>query len=164
MFTSLMKRLMRDSADSENKRMFTILNTKPVVLGFVFKIVNILLFSLSAESRIKRFIKLVNIPPELRGGSSPEELQRMGRAIKQLKLPSKPELLREWEIVKRAGIPVLVVSGGWSPAFEAVSDEVARLGGGRRLVIPSEHHFPQQVSDEFNLELAKFMEASDARR
>ncbi len=137
---------------------------QPVVLGFIFRIVNILLFSLSAESRIKRFIKLVNIPPEIRGGSDPEELKRMGRAIKQLKLPSKGDLLQEWETVRRAGIPVWVVSGGWSPAFEAISDEVARIANGRRSVIRSEHHFPQQVSDEFNLELANFMQANDARR
>ena len=67
------------------------------------------------------------------------------------------------ETVKRAGIRLLVVSGGWSPAFEAVCDTVASIGGGRRLVIPSPHHFPQQVSDEFNLKLADFMQASDAR-
>ncbi len=106
----------------------------------------------------------MNIPPEIRGGSDPEELKRMGRAIKQLKLPSKGDLLQEWETVRRAGIPVWVVSGGWSPAFEAISDEVARIANGRRSVIRSEHHFPQQVSDEFNLELANFMQANDARR
>ncbi len=137
---------------------------KPFVKGFVFRIVSILLFSLSAESRIKRFVKLVNIPPEIRGGSDPAELKRMGRAIKELKLPTKPELLREWDIVKRAGIPVFVVSGGWLPAFESISDEAARVSDGRRLVIRSPHHFPQLVSDEFNLELAEFMQAHDARR
>ena len=137
---------------------------KPVVLRFVLKIVAIMLFSLSAESRLKRFVKLVNIPPEIRGGSDADELKRMGRAIKQLKLPTKPGLLHDWDIVRRAGIPVLVVSGGWRPAFEAISDETARVGGGRRLVIRSAHHFPQQVSDEFNLELAKFMQESELKR
>lgn len=137
---------------------------KPVVLRFVLKIVGIMLFSLSAESRLKRFVKLVNIPPEIRGSSDAEELKRMGRAIKQLKLPTKPGLLHDWDIVLRAGIPVLVVSGGWSPAFEAISDETARVGGGRRLVIRSAHHFPQQVSDEFNIELAKFMQESELKR
>ena len=137
---------------------------QPVVLRFVLKIVSIMLFSLSAESRIKRFVKLVNIPPEIRGGSDAAELKRMGCAIKELKLPTKPELLHQWDVVKRAGIPVLVVSGGWNPAFEAISDEAARLSGGRRLVIRSEHHFPQLVSDEFNIELAKFMNASEGRR
>lgn len=137
---------------------------KPVVLGFVFRIVNVLLLSRSDESRIERFIKLANIPPEIRGGSTPDELKRMGQAIKRLKLPSKATLAQQLETVKHAGIPLLVVSGGWSPAFEAVSDTVAAVGGGRRLVIPSEHHFPQQVSDEFNERLALFMRESDAAR
>lgn len=138
--------------------------SKPVVLGFVFRIVNVLLLSRSDESRIERFIKLANIPPEIRGGSNPEELKRMGQAIKRLKLPSKTTLAQQLETVKQARIPLLVVSGGWSPAFEAVSDTVAAAGGGRRLVIASEHHFPQQVSDEFNQRLALFMKESDATR
>lgn len=137
---------------------------KPVVLGFIFRIVSILLFSRSPESRIQRFVKLVNIPPDIRGGSDAEELHRMGIAIKQLKLPSKGDLLRQWEVVKNAGIPVWVVSGGWNPAFEAISDEAARVANGKRSVIRSEHHFPQQVSDQFNTELAAFMKESDTRR
>ncbi|WP_077037300.1 alpha/beta fold hydrolase [Pelomonas sp. KK5] len=137
---------------------------KPGVLPFVLRMVGILLFSLSPQSRIRRFVRLVNIPPEIRGGSSPEELQRMGVAIRKLKLPSKPELLRQWEIVRRAGIPVWVVSGGWCPAFEAISDEAAAQAGGRRTVIPSPHHFPQQVSEQFNNELAVFMATRENMR
>jgi pimeloyl-ACP methyl ester carboxylesterase len=135
----------------------------PVVRGFIFQIVKTLFFSFSATTRIERFVKLVNIPPEIRGGSSADELQRMGRAIFRLKLPSKKALQQQLATVRQAGIPVLVVSGGWSPAFEAVSDRVAELAGGRRLVIASPHHFPQQVSDEFNQKLAAFMQKSEAR-
>ena len=112
---------------------------------------------------IQRFIKLVNIPPELRGDSDPEELRRMGTAIRRLRLPSKATLAHQLETVRQAGIPLLVISGGWSPAFDAVCDTVAELGGGSRLDIASPHHFPQLVSDEFNQKLAKFMEEADAR-
>lgn len=135
----------------------------PVVRSFIFQIVKTLFFSFSATTRIERFVKLVNIPPEIRGGSSPEELQRMGRAIFRLKLPSKKLLQQQLAAVRQAGIPVLVVSGGWSPAFEAISDRVAELAGGGRLVIASPHHFAQQVSDEFNQKLVAFMQESDAR-
>lgn len=136
----------------------------PIVRRFGLSIVRTLFLSFSATARIQRFVRLVNIPPEIRGGSNPEELKRMGRAILRLKLPSKPDLLRQLADVKAAGIPVMVVSGGWSPAFEAVSDRVAELAGGRRVVIDSPHHFPQQVSDEFNQVLAGFMTASDEAR
>jgi pimeloyl-ACP methyl ester carboxylesterase len=135
----------------------------PVVRGFLVQIVKTLFLSFSPTTRIQRFVRLVNIPPEIRGGSSPEELKRMGKAIFRLKLPSKKDLQQQIAAVRHAGIPVLVVSGGWSPAFEAVSDRVAELAGGQRLVIASPHHFPQQVSDEFNEKLVAFMEASDRR-
>ena len=49
----------------------------------------------------------------------------------------------------------------WNPAFEAGSDEVARLGGGERVVVRSEHHFPHLVSEEFNDRLNAFMTQSE---
>jgi pimeloyl-ACP methyl ester carboxylesterase len=109
------------------------------------------------------FGKVVRIPPEVRGEVNPASLERMGQGLLQLKLPTPDILTRELETIKTAGIPLLVVSGGWSPAFEATCDEVARAGGGRRVVIASEHHFPNLVSDEFNEVLAEFMTAADAR-
>jgi pimeloyl-ACP methyl ester carboxylesterase len=138
----------------------------PVVRRFLVQIVTTLFLSFSPTARIRRFVRLVNIPPEIRGGSGsdPEELKRMGRAIRRLKPPSKRNLQRQIAAVRQAGIPVLVVSGGWSPAFEAVSDRVAELAGGRRRVIASPHHFPQHVSDEFNETLVAFMEESDRTR
>jgi len=66
-------------------------------------------------------------------------------------------LQRQPEDVERAGTPLLVVTGGWSPSLEATADVVAAVGGGRRLVIRSEHHFPHLISDEFNEALAAFM-------
>lgn len=135
----------------------------PVVRGFLFSIVRTLFLSFGPTARIERFIRLVNIPPEIRGGSNAEELKRMGRALLRLKLPPKKALLSQLEAVKAAGIPVLVVSGGWSPAFEAISDRIADIAGGRRLVIRSPHHFPQQVSDEFNDALVAFMMKSTTR-
>jgi pimeloyl-ACP methyl ester carboxylesterase len=109
------------------------------------------------------FGKLVRIPPEVRGAGNPATLERMGQGLLQLKLPTPDILTKELERIKVAGIPLLVVSGGWSPAFEATCDEVARVGDGRRVVIASEHHFPNLVSDEFNEVLAEFMTAVDAK-
>lgn len=134
------------------------------VLRFVLRMVGTMVFSRSPVTRIERFIRLVNIPPELRGGSSDEELHRMGDAIRRLRLPSKGTLERQLAAIREAGIPLLVVSAGWSPAFDIVCDRVAELGGGRRLDIAAPHHFPQRVSDEFNRELDAFMREGDAKR
>lgn len=136
----------------------------PVVKRFGLQIVKVLFFSFSARSRIERFMKLVNIPDEVGGRSSQEELKQMGRALLRLKLPTKKTLAAQLDIVRQAGIPVLVISGGWSPAFDAISDRVAELAGGKRLVIPSPHHFPQRISDEFNQVLDRFMRDSDTKR
>lgn len=135
----------------------------PLVKRFGVQIVKVLFLSFSARTRIVRFMELANIPPEIGGRSSEEELLRMGRALLRLKLPNRKTLTRQLQAVRQAGVPVLVVSGGWSPAFDAISDRVAEVAGGRRLVIPSPHHFPQQVSDEFNQTLDAFMRESDAR-
>jgi len=136
----------------------------PVVKRFGLQMLMVLLFSMSAVSRAKRFAKLVRIPTEIRGGSNTEELKRMGQGIARLKVPSKETLQQELDTIKRLKIPLLVVTGGWSPAFDATADMVAAAGNGRRLVIKSEHHFPQLVSDEFNQVLVAFMEEIDAKR
>jgi len=134
------------------------------VLRFVFGMVRTLVFSRTPTERIERFIRLVNIPQEVRGGSSPQELERMGHAIKQLRLPSAAALRGQLLAVKQAGMPLMVVSAGWSPAFDIVCDTVADIGGGRRLDIAAPHHFPQLVSGEFNRALDAFMRESDAQR
>ena len=134
----------------------------PIVRRFGLQMMMVILFSVSAASRARRFAQLVRIPPEIRGGSSADELKRLGQGIARLKVPSGDTLQRELGEVKRAAIPLLVVTGGWSPAFEATADAVASAGNGSRMVIKSEHHFPQLVSDEFNQALAAFMTDCDA--
>lgn len=136
----------------------------PLVKRFGLQIVKVLFLSFSARTRIMRFMELANIPPEIGGRSSEEELRQMGRALLRLKLPNRKTLTRQLEAIRRAGVPVLVVSGGWSPAFDAISDRVAEVAGGGRLIIPSPHHFPQQVSEEFNQVLDHFMRECDANR
>jgi hypothetical protein len=39
-------------------------------------------------------------------------------------------------------VPTLIVTGGWSPGFEAIGDRLAALLGARRLVIEAGHHLP----------------------
>ena len=133
----------------------------PNVRKLVASLVMANLFSFSAESRIKRGFKLLNIPPDIRGSSDPEELKRMGQGLRRLKIPSQRTLETELATIRAAALPFLVVTGGWSSAFEATGDAVAAAGKGQRRVIPSPHHLPQLVSDTFNHELDAFMRSAD---
>lgn len=118
----------------------------------------------SPAQRAKRFAELLHIPDEIRGGSDPEEFKRMGQAIAKLKPPAKAVLERELAVVRERAIPLLVVTGGWSPGFDAVGEAVAARGGGRHVIIPSPHHFPQLVSEAFNSELITLMREADTAR
>ena len=133
----------------------------PQVRRFVLKLMTTLIFSLSAERRAVRFARLVGIPGGVRGGSSREELKAMGRGIAKLKVPSAATLRRELEAIERAGIAMLVVTGGWSPAFDAVGKRVAAVGGGRHRIVASPDHFPN-LTPGFNPVLSAFMTAADA--
>ncbi len=112
--------------------------------------------------RIKVFAKVAGIPDEIRGGKSEDELNRMGEGMKALKLPTPSTLREQLEAVKNAGIPLLVVEGGWNPAFGVVADRVAETGGGKHVIVKSGNHFPQLASDEFNQQLNTFMRNADA--
>jgi pimeloyl-ACP methyl ester carboxylesterase len=136
----------------------------PVVLKFGLSIMMATVFSASAASRTRKFSRIVGIPAELQNLGGPEEAKKVGEGLKALKLPSKAQLTQWLNVVKTAEIPLLVVSGGWNPAFEALSDRVAQIGGGRRIVIRSPHHFPQSISDEFNQTLASTVDAIEAKR
>jgi len=133
------------------------------VLLFVLWMLATLKLSFSAEQRIKRFSKLMHIP-DLMGGAAGgrEEYEAMGRAISALKVPTKATLERQLAQLSQAGIPLLVVTGGWSAGVDVTADVVARLGKGKRATISSPHHFPHVVSGAFNDLLVQFMR--EARR
>lgn len=134
----------------------------PHVRRFVMRLVATMIFSFSPERRATRFAKLVGIPGDIRGGSSRDELKAMGRGIARLKVPDAATLRRELEVVKEVGIPLLVVTGGWSPSFDAVGARAASVGGGRHQIVASTDHFPN-LAPGFNPVLTAFMNAAAAR-
>ena len=135
----------------------------PVVRWFIARMVGIVLTSLTPGIRIKRICKLLGIPDSIRGGSTKEELDRIGRGFSKVKLPEKDEIVAQLAVVKASKIPLTVVTGGWNGAFDAVAARVAELGGGKHLIIQSPHHFPQNVSEEFNELLDTMMRKAEAK-
>ena len=88
----------------------------------------------------------------------------MAAGLAALRVPEKDSLIRELETVKKASIRLMVVSGNWSDAVEVTCDAVAERGAGIRVVIPSRHHCPHLVSEEFNQKLDAFMREAAPRR
>ena len=59
--------------------------------------------------------------------------------------------------------PKLVVSGGWSPAFEGIADRLAALLGAEREVFTGASHAVQRGAPGFNTRLANFLERARGR-
>lgn len=133
----------------------------PRVRRFVIGMVARILLSWSPVRRMERIQRHLGIPPVVTGPRDEQALARMGKAIRKLRVPKKAMLERALTKVQKAGIPLLVISGGWSDAFDVSSSRTAALGGGRHSVLKSPHHFPQIASGAFNDVLAEFMKSSE---
>lgn len=142
--------------------MFQFAPGHPAVRRQLFAMMSAMFLSFSDATLARRMLKLLGIPPEVRGTGDKAKLAQLGRSLRRVKVPKKAVLARQLAVIKQAGIPVLVITGGWNPAFEASSDAVAAAGGGRRAVIQAGHHFPQIVSDEVNQVFAAFMREREA--
>jgi pimeloyl-ACP methyl ester carboxylesterase len=62
-----------------------------------------------------------------------------------------------------AGFPILVVSGGHAPAFEAVCDALADAVSGERAVIPGRGHTVPSTGTPFNERLEQFLRSAQER-
>ncbi len=91
--------------------------------------------------------------------------ERFGCALLQARMAPPPALLHAAQTVLASKIPILVISGGWSPAFDAISQVVARLTNGRFVTVRSSNHFPQMENPEvFNDLVDGFAREADTRR
>ncbi len=98
-------------------------------------------------------------------GTDPAEAAAMGCALLQARMAPFDELQRAIEAVTRAGVPVLIVTGGWNPGFDAAADVLAKLMHGRHLVVRSPNHFVQLANaPDFNREVGTFMREADRTR
>jgi hypothetical protein len=122
------------------------------------------LFAPSAVSRTKRVMAVLGIPPEMYRDADEAQLKRLGRSLRKVRIPAKATFQHQLDVIARAGIPLLIVTGGWEPGFEATGDIVAAAANGRHVTVASPHHFPQWNGAAFNPVLVSFMRAADAKR
>jgi pimeloyl-ACP methyl ester carboxylesterase len=133
----------------------------PAVRRVLLSMAATLILPYSSATKAKRVMRLLGIPDEF--ALSKDDMDSLGRALKRAKLPSKAEMNAWLANVKERRIPFLIITGDWSPAFLAVGRIAAAAGGGRHVVTPSEHHFPQWAGAPFNKVLTEFWTEADAR-
>jgi pimeloyl-ACP methyl ester carboxylesterase len=115
-----------------------------------------------------------SIPPEVflrffRSGagssrSTPEELpESLARGVELLKT-ERPSWEAEVPVdeLRRADFPVLVISGGHSPAFEAVCDVLAERLGAERAAIPGRGHTVPSTGTPYNERLEAHLSSAEA--
>jgi pimeloyl-ACP methyl ester carboxylesterase len=78
--------------------------------------------------------------------NDPGKAASLGCALLRARMASPESLRAAAEAMVRAKIPVLVISGGWSPVFDAIGELTAELTHGEYVVVPSMNHFPQLVN------------------
>lgn len=135
----------------------------PRVRRMLIRVVVAQLFATSAASRARRVMKVLGIPPAMYADADEAQMKRLGHSLRRVRIPPKATVLRQLAMIKAAGIPLLIVTGGWSPGFTAVGDMTAAIANGRHVVVSSPHHFPQWNGAAFNPVLAAFLRDAEAK-
>jgi pimeloyl-ACP methyl ester carboxylesterase len=94
-------------------------------------------------------------PAPRRSRKPSQEILNFVRRLRRFRWPQ--EAVIPVDILAAAPFPKLWVSGGHSPAFEAITDALATQIGGRRLVLPGGGHEPQSTGAPFNDALEAFL-------
>ncbi len=108
------------------------------------------------RSQLVAFMRTVGATTEV-----PDPLPPGGEQLVQAGNAQRPpwEARFDFAAIRAAGMPVLVITGGHSDAFEAVGDVTERELGAERAVLPGRGHSVQRVGQAFNERLATFIDA-----
>ena len=97
--------------------------------------------------------------------ADPTKATAAGCALLEGKVATAAETRAAAAVVAQAGIPVLVVTGGWSPARDMEGDIIAKLTHGRHVFVRSPSHFVQAANPaDFNKVALDFMREADKTR
>ena len=121
-----------------------------------------LLFENASSIPSEKFLRL------FRGGAGsafgtpeqlPEDLLHGVELLKRERPPWEADI--PLERLAAAGFPVLVLSGGHSPAFEAVCDSLAAALSAERAVIPGRGHTVPSTGEPYNERLEAFLSGAE---
>ena len=94
--------------------------------------------------------------------ADPAKATRVGCALLKGKVATAAETRAAAITVAQARIPVLVVTGGWSPARDMEGDLIAKLTNGRHVIVRSPSHLVQALNPtEFNKVVVDFIRVAD---
>ena len=134
--------------------LFAVATSSGAVKKQLAKMAATMILPFSPRARATRMMRYLGIPDVF--ALTDDDLTALGTSLKRGRFP-KPSAIEAWlSTIRVAGIPVLVVSSGSNAAFAAMGDIVAAKLGGRHVVVPIEHHFPQWNADAFNPLIATF--------
>ena len=134
----------------------------PAVRKMVLRLAMAMVLPYSNATKAQKGMKILGIPDVF--ALTKEDLASLGASLKRAKLPSKGEMTACLAAVREAKIPLLILSGTWSPGFIATGEISAEIGGGKNKVVPSEHHFAQWAGAPFNAILSEFWTEAEARQ
>ena len=135
----------------------------PAVQAFQVEQGRIQSSDLALLPKLMRFSQLVMIPREDMGNRpTMEQLTAMGAGLAAMRSPDDWDSRPALTTIIQAKIPVLAVSGGGNPAFVAIGEGLARMTGGRHIVIKSGHHLPQLIEGQFNDAIDAFMRDAES--
>jgi pimeloyl-ACP methyl ester carboxylesterase len=137
--------------------------TDPVVAAYFKRQIGIFTSGKSPAEILADFSKVAGIPSSLRTKHvDANEATRVGESLLKVHFPPDDEMQELVAKVAKAKLPVLIVTGGWNPAFDKSASIIAPQMGGRHQIVRSPDHFPQLASEEFNDVLDRFMRDADA--
>jgi pimeloyl-ACP methyl ester carboxylesterase len=99
----------------------------------------VLTHGLDADPATLREFLLIAGAPDVGDGPLPDDVARGVRRAHGGRLPSEARL--DLEVLRDAGVPALVASGGHATGLERICDGLAAALGAQRLVAPGAGHF-----------------------
>jgi len=91
-----------------------------------------------------------------------QSAQELGCALLRARVASAGAMRKAAHAVGKVGIPVLIVTGGWSPTFDAIGEVSAEITHGRHVIVRSPNHFVQLMASEaFNETAASFIQMAE---
>jgi pimeloyl-ACP methyl ester carboxylesterase len=107
----------------------------------------------------RTFANGMGAPDEVLPTELPPAFEDRVRTFMLERWPGEAEI--DLDAISRTPLPVLVVSGDWHPAFDAVCDVIEERLGAERVVLSGAGHTVQEVGRPFNDALASFVERTE---
>jgi pimeloyl-ACP methyl ester carboxylesterase len=91
--------------------------------------------------------------------------KKIGCGVLNSRGASGEQLREAAAVVAKKHIPVLVITGGWSPSRDVLGDIVAKATGGRHVIVKSPNHIIMSSNPtDFNSTATAFMRDADRMR